>query len=95
MDALLRQIEDRQRRRFEEDLSARLEVLFRRCPALCGFTVQLEQAVPANVTCSSAQNEEQAEELLGEVAQLLLDLVDECPEGAELLHGRTFARVVH
>jgi hypothetical protein len=95
MNALLQGIGDPQRRRFEEDLSARLEVLFRRCPALCGFTVQDEAPMPAHLTCHPAQNTEQAEEMLGEVAQMLLELVEERPEGVLLLHGRTFARTVH
>ena len=95
MDALLHEIRDPLRRRFEEDLSARLEVLFRRCPALCGFTVQSDDPMPSLLTCSPAQSEEAAEAMLGEVAQMLLELVDECPEGAELLQGRTFARALH
>ena len=95
MNALLQGIGDPQRRRFEEDLSARLAVLFRRCPALYGFTVQDAAPMPAHLTCYPAPDAEQAETLLGEVAQMLLELVDERPEGAELLHGRTFARTVH
>lgn len=94
MNALL-QVQDRQRRRFEEDLSARLEVLFRRCPALCGFTVQEDVVAPSYLTCHPAQDQEGAEALLGEVTQMLNDLAEERPEGAQLLHGRTFARVVH
>lgn len=82
-------------REFEQDLSARLEMLFRRCPALCGFTVQADGPMPSHVTCSPVQNQEQAEALYGEVAEMLLELADECPEEAELLHGRTFARTVH
>src|SRR5688500_13782904 len=33
-------IEDLQRRRFEADLKASINALFRRCPTLCGFTVR-------------------------------------------------------
>lgn len=33
-------IEDPQRRRFEADLEASINALFRRCPTLCGFTVR-------------------------------------------------------
>jgi len=95
MNAQLREMQDRQRRRFEEDLNGRVAALFRRCPALCGFTVQDNGPLPADLTCHPAPNEEQAEELLGEVAQMLLDLLDERPEGAELLFSRTFARTVH
>jgi hypothetical protein len=95
MNALLQQIEDRQLRRFEEDLAARLEVLFRRCPDLCGFTVQEDVVAPGYLTCHPAQDQEGAEALLAEVTQMLSELAEECPEGAELLHGRTFARAVH
>ena len=95
MNAQLREIEDRHRRRFEEDLSGRLDALFRRCPALYGFVIQEEAAVPSHVTYHPAQNQEDAEAMLGEVAQMLLELVEERPEGAALLHGRTFARIVH
>ena len=95
MDALLQEIRDPLRRRFEQDLSARLEVLFRRCPELYGFSVQEQSPLPANLTCYTPQSEDQAEELLGAVAQMLLDLVEERPEAAELLHGRTFARTIH
>ena len=95
MDALLHEIRDPLRRRFEQDLSARLELLFRRCPALYGFSVQEQSPLPANLTCYAPPDEDQAEALLGEVARMLLELVEERPEGAELLHGRTFARTIH
>jgi hypothetical protein len=94
MNGLL-QVQDRQRRRFEEDLAARLEVLFRRCPDLCGFTVQEDDVAPGYLTCHPAQDQEGAEALLGEVTQMLSDLAEERPDAAQLLHGRTFARVVH
>jgi hypothetical protein len=80
----------------QREIHERLEALFRRCPTLCGFTVQQEDAAtPAQLTCYPAPNEEQAEELFGEVAQVLAQLVEERPEGSDLLHGRTFARTVH
>ena len=94
MNALL-QVHERQRQRFEEDLAARLEVLFGRCPALCGFTVQEEIVAPAYLTCHPAQDQDGAEALLEEVTRMLVELSEERPEGAQLLHGRTFARVVH
>ena len=94
MNALL-QVRERQRQRFEEDLAARLEVLFDSCPALCGFTVQEDIVAPGYLTCHPAQDQEGAEALLGEVTQMLVELAEERPEGAELLRGRTFARRVH
>ena len=57
--------------------------------------MQADGAMPSHVTCNSVQSQEQAEALFGEVAEMLLEFVDECPEGAEFLQGRTFARTVH
>jgi hypothetical protein len=95
MNALLQQIRDRARRRFEQELSGRLEALFRECPTLCGFTVQQAAAVPERLTCHPTPTHEQAELVLGEITQMLRDLLEERPEGAQLLHGRTFARTLH
>jgi len=95
MNAMQRDLQERQRRRFEEDLSARLGSLFESCPALCGFTVQEDAVAPGFLTCHPAQDQEGAEALLGEVTQMLEELAEERPEGAELLRGRTFARAVH
>ena len=36
-----------------------------------------------------------ADEALGEIAQTLLELIEERPEAAALLRGRTFARTLH
>ena len=95
MNTTQRELQERQLRRFEEDLSARLGTLFERCPTLCGFTVQEGGAAPAQLTCFPPPDQEQAEALMEEVMRMLAQLVDERPEGAPLLHGRTFARAVH
>ena len=94
MNAHLQEIRDPQRLRFEADLAARVGTLFRRWPALCGFAVGNGLTL-SDVTCHPAPHGEQAETLLGEVAGMLLELVDEQPEAAELLDSRTFARSLH
>lgn len=95
--------------RLESDLAARLEALFQRCPALHGFSVQPSSGVTrervvldlqddlclADVVWHQALNGEQAVTLIGEISQALCDLVDERPEAAALLRGRTFASVLH
>jgi len=95
--------------RLESDLAARLETLFRRCPALHGFSVQPAASVTrervvvdlqedlclADVVWHQALNGEQAVTLIGEISQALFELVDERPEAAALLRGRTFASALH
>lgn len=95
--------------RLESDLAARLEALFQRCPALHGFSVQPASSVTrerivvdlqddlclADVVWHQALNGEQAVVLVREISQELYDLVDERPEAAALLRGRTFASVLH
>ena len=98
-----------QRLRLEADLAASIETLFRRCPSLYGFSVQegskvtRERAVDrldnnlylADVACHPLLDEERCAELYEVVSHTLLELVDERPEMAELLPGRTFARTLH
>ena len=94
MNAHLHAIEEIRRRRFEADFAMRLEVLFRDCPDLCGFSVQEEAALPGNVTCY-VEDFSQAEAVLNEVAQMLVSVAEEEPDAVELLKGRTFARSIH
>jgi hypothetical protein len=84
-----------QQTRFEAELAARVTELFRRCPALHGFILDEESPLPAHVICFPAVDDEQVERILGEVSGMLYEVVDEEPELAELLHGRTFARTLH
>lgn len=95
--------------RLESDLAARLDKLFRRCPALHGFSVQPGSSVSrerivlglqddlylADVVWHRPLNGEQADALVDEISQALFDLVDERPEATALLRGRTFARTLH
>ena len=95
--------------RLESDLAARMEMLFRRCPALHGFSVQQGSSVSreriahhlqaglflADVAWHQPLNGDQATTLIDEISQELLELVDEQPQASALLRGRTFARVLH
>jgi hypothetical protein len=69
-----------------------LQALFRRHPGLHGFAVRLDRPLPCHLTCDPQHDEQAA---LDEIAQMLIELIDERPEAAELLRGRTFARTVH
>ena len=91
MNTLLHRSQDPQRQRFEADLAERVTALFERCPALCGFSVQQGDVI--DLTCYPTPA--QAEAVLGEVSQMLFELADDEPEAAELLRGRTFARILH
>jgi hypothetical protein len=76
-----------------QEIDERLEDLFQRCPQLHGFAVRPDRPLPWHLICHPAEQGEQA--ALGEIAQMLIELIDERPEAAELLRGRTFARTVH
>jgi hypothetical protein len=109
MDTRQDLVQDPQLRKLEAALAERMSMLFRRCPVLCGFSVQdgsrlsRERAAGpltgslflADLTCHRLISEEQAAELCEVIADALLDLMDERPESAELMTGRTFARSVH
>ena len=109
MDTLQDRVQDQQLIRLEADLSARMDALFRRCPALCGFSVQegsritRERAADhldgdlflADLACHPAVDPDHFAALCDEISHALLELADEQPEAAELLPGRTFARTMH
>jgi hypothetical protein len=73
-------------------LQEMLEALFRRRPDLQGFAVRPDRPLPWHLACHPQHDEQAA---LEEIAQTLLELVEERPEAAALLRGRTFARSVH
>jgi hypothetical protein len=82
MNALLREVNDV------------MSTLFQRYPALCGFSVKDDLRL-SNVACHPALIGDEAELLCEEISATLLDLVEENPEAAELLRGRTLARTFH
>ena len=79
------------------DLAAQLESLFAGCPALCGFVVRVDDGhlIFTDVETSPQLSAERCDALLELIAFAFSELLDERPEAAELLRGRTFARSVH
>lgn len=71
-----------------------IQELFQRCPALCGFSLDGELYL-AEVACHPPLDGERAAMVADEIAHALSELVDEEPEAAELIRGRTFARALH
>jgi hypothetical protein len=82
MNALLREVNDR------------VSTLFQRYPALCGFLVK-EDLSFSNVACHPALASDEAQILCEEISAALYELLEERPEAAELLRGRTLARTFH
>lgn len=68
--------------------------VFQRFPALCGFSVQ-EDLSFSHVACHPALVGEEAQEMIEEISTVLSELLDERPEAAEILRGRTLARRFH
>lgn len=93
----------------EADLGARVEALFGRCPELCGFLVEERMVETPNGEAATRELElyiagidvypvlgaGQSESLVAQISAALADLLEETPEAADLLAGRTFARTVH
>jgi hypothetical protein len=93
----------------EEDLAARLEVVFERCPALSGFTVQDSSVLPEEFRAAALERElvvtdigvypslgtEQREVIYNEIAVALLDFMFARPTAKDVLRGRTFVRTLH
>jgi hypothetical protein len=71
-----------------------MSALFQRYPTLCGFSVK-EDLSFSNVACHPALAGDEAEILCEEISAALNELVEERPEAAELLRGRTLARIFH
>ena len=109
MNTLQNRVHDVERLELEADLAARIDKLFRRCPALCGFSVQdaasvtRERAVNhvegdlfvADLACHPAVDGKQFAMISEEIAHVLLELMDEQPDAVQLLPGRTFVRTLH
>lgn len=71
-----------------------VNTLFQRYPTLCGFSVKDDMSF-SNLACHPALGGDEAELLCEEISQALHDLMEERPEAAELLRGRTLARTFH
>lgn len=77
-----------------EEVNDMMSTLFQRYPALCGFSVK-EDLSFSNVACHPALVGDEAQILCEEISAALSELVEERPEAAELLRGRTLARIFH
>ena len=109
MKALYEGTWDAERYRLEAALGARLQALFGRCPELCGFLigeriVKPEESHPgerewelyiASIDVYPALGGAQSEMLVAQISAALADLLDDSPEAADLLAGRSFARSLH
>jgi hypothetical protein len=82
MNALQREVQDL------------VNTLFQRYPTLCGFAVKDDMSF-SNVACHPALVGDEAEILCEEISATLHELVEERPEAADLLRGRTVARIFH
>lgn len=90
-------------------LPSAIELLFERQPALSGFSVRGAGDVPdscprsedasplfvGDIGIAHMITEEQYAEIFRDVVVALAELLAEEPEAAEVLRGRTFARVLH
>ena len=95
-----------EREDLEAALSARIETIFDRCSELYGFSVderlvsQKEGAREWELYVSAVAaypelGRSQADGFIGEISEALADLLNQRPQAADLLPGRTFARVWH
>jgi hypothetical protein len=71
-----------------------VNTLFQRYPTLCGFSVTDDLSF-SNVACHPAIAGAEAELLCEEISATLHELMEEQPEAADLLRGRTLARIFH
>ena len=77
-------------------IGERIDALFRRWPALCGFTVRRSSGLfIGDVTLDAPGNWAPSGALMDDIADALSELIEECPDADELLRQRTFARAFH
>jgi len=77
--------------RFDE-VANQVAALFERCPQLSGFSLDGALCV-ADVALESVDLPTGA--VGAEISRTLLELIDENPQAAEWLRGRTFVRTLH
>lgn len=79
-----------------KDVDASIERLFARFPHLCGFSVRESGGLDvADVSVYPVSSAHVRDELLGDIAATLVELMDEDPAARDLICGRTFARTLH
>jgi hypothetical protein len=76
-------------------LEATVSQIFAAWPELYGFSVGRIDGVLSLEDVAADPWGAELEELPGQIAAALVELIDEHPETAELLRGRTFARTLH
>lgn len=91
------------------DVEAKIVALFRRCPSLCGFSVQDRSQLPLNLTENQIPDadlyvteigmfpklgSDQYADVFDEITVTLSSLVNEQPNAYDVLRGRTFARTL-
>jgi len=79
--------------RIERDVASRMAALFRRWPGLGGFAVR--DGYVSDIACYPEPTEEDAADLREDIADALVELLDERPEAVALVRGRTFTRALH
>jgi hypothetical protein len=72
-----------------------VNAIFAACPELYGFSVGQLEGELCLEDVETDPWRAQSEQLFGHIASALLELIDEQPEAAQLLRGRTFARTLH
>ena len=89
------------RNRLEQDpgeramqIFERIATLFHRLPMLSGFCVESDLSAD-EVTLDTWPGWSPSEAVREEIDRALADLIEERPDNAELLRGRTFARFFH
>ena len=81
----------------EKAVQKTMQKLFRRYPALCGFTVakKAHRLCLSELAVHPVQYRDMPALLEGEIATAIADLLEDRPEAIGLLNGRTFARSLH
>ena len=79
----------------EKRLEASVNALFRRCPALYGFTVEHQTELFISDVTIHPSGAAPHGEVRGVIMAALGALIEEYPEAGKLLRERTFARVFH
>jgi hypothetical protein len=91
------------------EITAQIDALFQRCPALCGFSVRGEDELPdsrarsadgsdlfvTDIGISPRVSAAQYSEIFQDIFSTLADLIAEQPGLGDELRGRTFARTLH
>jgi hypothetical protein len=78
----------------QQEVQDLMNHVFQRYPALCGFSVQDDLSF-THVACHPALAGDEAVALIEEISETLRELVEEHPEVADVLRGRTLARRFH